>query len=984
MNGGSANGTERKAPVPPGASAVSIPEAIRHAIAMHHAGRHADAERVYRTVLQAAPDHFDALHLLGVLNAQTGHPGEGAALLARAVALQPGAADAHANLANILKSLGRLADALHHADVALELKPGQAVIQQIRAGILIDLARFAEAVAAADAALAIDPKLAEVHYHRGVALQALGRPVEAEAAYARATVLAPSLAPAHNNRANALRILGRLDAALASAREAVAVAPSYALGWNTLAGVQHAMGRAADALQSADHALSLRRDFVEAMRLRGASLKDLGRYAEALDSLDRALAAAPGHVEAALDRGFALLGLGRETEALAVFDGALARDPARVEALHGRGATLHRAGRLDEALAAYDQALARVPDLAPAMNGRAGVLRAQGRYAEALAQWDALAAQVPGLAEVHHNCGSALYELGRHEEAVAAYDRALALRPDYRQALHNRSAALSRLMRFTEALATCDRLLALDPEYAEAHHNRGSALSSMDRYVEAVEAYGAALARKPDFVSSLQNRASVLAYLGRHAEAVRDFTRVLEVAPDFPNVQGALLASRLHQCDWTGYAEAVDRLEQAALAGERASDPFPMVMTTRSPAAQLAAARTFARDQFAGIVPLPPREAEPGARLRIAYLSADFHEHATAHLMSGLFERHDRARFETFALSFGPSTNDATRARLVEAFEHFEDLRTASDVEIARRMRELRIDIAVDLKGHTYDARPAVFAYRAAPLQVSYLGFPGTMGSSCIDYLLADATVIPQDAHTWYDEKVLTLPGSYQPNDDRRVIAPDVPTREAEGLPATGFVFCSFNSNYKITPPVFDAWMRLLAAVPGSVLWLLAGSGVDNLRREAAARGIDPARLVFAAQRPAAEHLARHRLADLFVDTLPVNAHTTASDALWAGVPIVTCIGDTFAGRVAASLLRAAELGDLVTASLGEYEAKALALARDPEALAATRERLALALPRCALFDTDRSRRAVEAAYVAIWERHLRGEPPAALAIRAD
>jgi len=977
MIGGAPNGAAG------GASVVSIPDAVRHAISLHQAGRHTDAERIYRTVLEAAPDHFDALHLLGVLCAQRGHPGEGAALLARAVAAQPEAADVRANLANVLKSLGRHDEALGHCDRALELKPGNAAILQIRTGILIDMHRFPEAAATADASIAADPKRADAHYHRGVALQALGRPAEALAGYDRAIQLAPTLAAAHNNRANVLRTLGRLEEARASAQRATEAAPTYALAWNTLASLQHALGRFADALASADRALAVRPDLVEAQRIRGAALRDLGRFDDALAAFDRALAMAPGHAEVTLDRAFALLGLGRTDDALAVFEATLARDPGRVEALHGRAASLHRAGRLDDALVAYDAALARLPDLAPAMNGRAGVLRAQGRFAEALATWSTLAATQPRLPEVHHNCGSALYELGRYDEAVAAYDRALALRPDYRQALHNRSAALSKLMRFEEALATSDRLLALDPEHAEAHHNRGSALSALNRYAEAAEAYGQALARRPDFPSSLQNRASVLAFLARHEEAVRDFERLLEIDPGYPNVQGAMLASRLHQCDWSGYDAAVARLEADALAGRRVSDPFPMVMTTRSPAAQLAAARTYARDLYAGVRAFPPRQAMRRERIRVAYLSADFHEHATAHLMSGVFERHDRARFEIFALSFGPPTSDAMRARLVAGFEHFVDLHAASELEIARRMRELEIDIAVDLKGHTYDARPALYGYRAAPLQVSYLGFPGTMGTTCLDYILADGTVIPEEARGGYDEHVVTLPGSYQPNDDHRPIAAPTPARAAEGLPPAGFVFCSFNSNYKITPPVFDVWMRLLAAVPGSVLWLLEGAGCDNLRKEAAARGIDPARLVFAPHRAAAEHLARHRLADLFLDTLPVNAHTTASDALWAGLPIVTCPGEAFAGRVAASLLRAVGLSDLVTDSLAAYEAKALELARDGATLAEVRRRLAHGRATGALFATDASRRHLEAALAAMWERHLQSEPPAAFAIPA-
>jgi len=970
----------------PAAGQMTVPEAIKQAIAWHHAGRHADAERVYRAVLEAVPDQFDALHLLGVLCAQQGHPGEGASLLARAVAAQPQAADAHANYANVLKSLGRLEDALRHCDIALSHKPGHAGIGHIRTGILLDLARHADALAAADAVIAVDPGLAEAHYHRAVALQALGRHADALASYDAAIRLAPKLAPAHNNRANLLRLGGKLDAALASAVVATDAAPRYALGWNTRAGIELALGRYADAVASADRTLALHRDFVEALRIRGAALKGLGRFDEALATLDRALALAPGHVESTLDRAFTLAALQRHDEALVLFEGVLAGNKARVEALQGRAATLHQMGRVADALTAYEAVLAIEPQYMPANNGRAGVLRALGRREEALAAWQDAVRAAPGVAELHHNVGSALFELGRHAEAVEAYDHVLVLRPDHRQALHNRSAALAHLMRFEESLATCDRLLALDPTHADAHHNRGSALSSLNRFEEAVAAYGRALAHKPGFVGSLQNRASVLAYLSRHDEAVRDFAQVLAIDPDFPYVQGAMLASQLHCCDWRGYEAAVDALETAALAGRRTSDPFPMVMTTCAAAAQLAAARTFADDRFAAIRPLAPAARRPHDRIRLAYLSADFHDHATAHLLAGVLEKHDRKRFEVFALSFGPATGDPVQKRLTAAFEHFVDVRAASEAEIARRLSELEIDIAVDLKGYTFDSRPAIFAYRAAPIQVNFLGFPGTMGTSAFDYVVADATVIPADAERWYAEAVVTLPGSYQPNDDQRAIAAATPSRAAEGLPGTGFVFCSFNSSYKITPPVFDVWMRLLTAVPHSVLWLLEGNAVapGNLRKEAAARGVDPARLVFAPRRDAALHLARHRLADLFLDTLPVNAHTTASDSLWAGVPVVTCVGATFAGRVAASLLRAAGLPDLVTDSLAAYEAAALSLARDPGRLAAVRQRLAAARATCALFDTDRSRRHLEAAYVRMWERHLRGDAPAAFAVEAD
>jgi predicted O-linked N-acetylglucosamine transferase (SPINDLY family) len=373
-------------------------------------------------------------------------------------------------------------------------------------------------------------------------------------------------------------------------------------------------------------------------------------------------------------------------------------------------------------------------------------------------------------------------------------------------------------------------------------------------------------------------------------------------------------------------------------------------------------------------------------RIRIAYLSADFRSHAVSHLLAGLIERHDRARFETIALSFGPDDGSEMRSRLSSAFERFIDVSDKSDREIAAMLRGLEIDIAVDLMGYTQDSRTGIFALRAAPVQINYLGYPGTMGADFMDYILADRTVIPERQQGDYAEKVVCLPDSFQPNDDARRIAERTPTRAEAGLPERGFVYCSFNNNYKITPAVFDIWMRLLRKIEGSVLWLRHSSTAtaDNLRREAGARGIDASRIVFAGQTKRLEdHLARHRLADLFLDTLPYNAHTTASDALWAGLPVVTCLGTTYAGRVAASLLHAVGLPELITQSLEDYEALALRLAMETDTLSAIKAKLARNRATHPLFDTDRYRRHLESAYATMWERYQRGEPPAAFCVEA-
>ena len=421
----------------------------------------------------------------------------------------------------------------------------------------------------------------------------------------------------------------------------------------------------------------------------------------------------------------------------------------------------------------------------------------------------------------------------------------------------------------------------------------------------------------------------------------------------------------------------------ARVAKGRFFDAFSFLGYSSNAELQLACAKRFIRHH----VPVrPPQLWKGGAwrndKIRIAYVACGFHQHPTAYLTAELIEIHDRSRFEVLGISLGQDDRSDIRARLVRAFDQFHDVRSKGDREVAALLNDLRIDIAVDRSGYIVNARPGIFAVRAAPIQVNYLGFPGTLGASFYDYILADATVLPFDQQRFYSEKIVHLPDSYQVNDSKRPVA-RTPTREEAGLPAEGFVFCCFNNCYKITPPVFEVWMRLLDRVAGSVLWLYCdrAAAETNLRREAAARGIDPGRLVFARRMPLADHLARHRLADLFLDTLPYNAHTTASDALWVGLPVITCRGQSFAGRVAASLLRAMGMPDLVTDDLEEYERLALRLASEPPALRELGQRLRQSRLSQPLFDTDRYRRHIEAAYVKMWERWQRGEGPASFTV---
>ena len=812
---------------------------------------------------------------------------------------------------------------------------------------------------------------------RALDLHRRGGLAEAEALYAQALQVQPGDFEARHLLGVLRGQQGRYDEALALVRGALKTRPDSVVALSNQGLILHKMGRHQDALASFDQAIATRPDNAEAMSNRGNVLSELGRYQEALASYDGALRVKPGYAEALNNRGIALDALKRHEEALASFARALANRPDYGEALHNRGNALAALGRRDEALASYDRALALRPDYPEAHSGRASLLASLGRYEQALAGYERALAARPDDADTLYNCGNVLSELRRFHEALAAYDAALALRPEEARALENRGNALSKLKRYGEALASYDAALAIEPASARALTNRGTALENMRAYEDALASYD----RRWRSIPAMPTRCSAAATPWRRSNATRRRSR----ATTGPCGQaGASRRIRLGRRRARHLRLAADRRPcggaRTELArGVPALAPFTLVGICDDPALHLACAVNYLKD----IMPARPapkftavRSGE--GRLRIAYLSSDFRGHAVGYLIASLIEVHDRSRFEIVGLSFGPEDDGPMRRRFMAAFDQFHDVRATGDREVARLIETLGIDIAVDLNGHTQHARPEILGFRPAPVQVNFLGFPGTMGADFIDYIIADPIVLPFEQQPWFAEKIVYLPDCYQANNSQRRIGADAPTRTQAGLPENGFVFCCFNNNYKITSPIFDVWMSLLAATPGSVLWLLRDTaGAErNLRAQAQARGIAPARIVFAERADHDAHLSRHRLADLFLDTLPYNAHTTASDALRVGLPVVTCLGKAFPGRVAASLLHAAGVPELVTTSLAEYQAAALRLAADRTALDAVREKLRHALPTAPLFDADRFRRHIESAYATMWEIRQAGEAP--------
>ena len=658
-----------------------------------------------------------------------------------------------------------------------------------------------------------------------------------------------------------------------------------------------------------------------------------GNLAQAEDLYARLLAGKPGHAQLTYLMGALRTQQGRSAEAVTLLEAALAAQPGNPAILLHLGNALQDQKRFEDALARYDQALARKPEYADALNNR----------------------------------GNALAALNRFDEAVASFDAALALQPDDAGAWYNRGLALQRAYRLDEAVTAFDKALAIRPGLGEAWNNKGGALLALKRTEGALASFDRALALQPQNVQGLMNRGTALQALKRHAEALADYDRIFALTPDFPDAWGEAAKAALFACDWPRMAKIAAEAPAQIARGAKI-DPWVMLNYSNDGALQReCATRAIHSAMPQTPAPLWRGEKYAHAKIRLAYLSYDFRAHPVGYQVAPLLEQHDRSRFEVIGISTGPDDGSDTRRRIQAACDQFHQADYADPAGTAALMRKLEVDVAIELGGFTEGAGLNVLAHRPAPMQVSWLGYAGTTGADFIDVLLADAITVPSSQQPFYSEQIVHLPDSFFPMDGTRIIG-SPPSRAEAGLPESAFVFCAFNHNFKITAPVFDIWMRLLQQVPGSVLWLREGVN-DTLRRAAMARGVAPERLVFAAHVPLDVHHARHQLADLFLDTLPYNAHATAADALAAGLPVLTRLGETYPGRVAASLVTAAGLPELVTQSAEDYEALALALARDPARLNILREKLITNRATAPLFDTARLARAIEAAYLELLKK---------------
>jgi protein O-GlcNAc transferase len=733
------------------------------------------------------------------------------------------------------------------------------------------------------------------------------------------------------------------------------------------------------ALEAYNFSQSINPSDVETLVNMGATYNDLKKYDLAVATLEKSIRLDPSIPEAWSNKGVALNNLYLYEDSIESYTQALKIYPDYYEAWSNKSVPLARLSRHYEAIHACDKALSIKPDYAEGWSNKGNVLNDLKRHDEAIACYDKALSIKPDYAEGWSNKGIVLHELKFYDEAIACYDKALSIKPDYAEGWSNKGNVLNDLKRHDEAIACYDKALSFKPKYPEAWGNKGVALYELKFYDEAIACYDKALSIKPDYAEGWSNKGNVLNDLKRHDEAIACYDKALSIKPDIDWVFGQMLHTKMQVCNWSDLDSNLTELTKRIELGEKVAPPFALLSLIDSPQLQKKCAEIYANDicpinPTLGPIPKYPKKE----KIRIGYYSADFRNHATTYLMAELFELHNKDQFELFGFSFGSISNDDMHKRIEKSFDKYIDVTKKSELEIALISRALEIDIAIDLKGYTRDSRPGIFAYRAAPIQVNYLGYPGTLATAHIDYIISDYVLTSNNGQKFFSEMTAYLPYCYQVNDRKRDISKMRFTRNELGLPEDAFVFCCFNNNYKIMPETFNSWMRILNSTPGSVLWLLQDNplAARNLLGAAQKSNIDTSRLIFSNRISLSEHLARHASADLFLDTFPYNAHTTASDALWTGLPMITLLGQSFASRVATSLLNAIQLPELVTSSRAEYESLAIDLATNPKKLNLIKQKLEKNRLSTPLFDTPLFTRNIESAYRKMYERHHLGLQP--------
>ena len=711
--------------------------------------------------------------------------------------------------------------------------------------------------------------------------------------------------------------------------------------------------------------------------LLGAASKNLGNIDVSIRSFKKVIELNPKYADGYNNLGVALQEKGNLDESIKHFNKALSLSPNYAQAYNNVGITYKKKGKLSLAAKYIKKAIFFNPNYVEAYNNLATIIQDQGRVNQAIENFKKAISLNPSYSEAHYNLGLAFSELDEFDSAIQSYNKALSLKPNYPEAYNSLATIISQKGKFDEAIKLFNKAILLRPNYSEAYFNIGIIFKKQNKLNEALESYQKAINLKPNYVESFYNAATVFQEQGKLNKAIDYYDKALLIRPDYDKAQAQKLYLKAQICDWKTTQEDKELFSKLGTY-KNSIPPFTMLFFEDEPRNHYLRSKLYAKKKYlAKQIPFKKIDkTSKKKRLRIGYFSADLQNHATMYLASKIFENYNKEKFEIYVYSFGISLeNDQVRQNLKKSVDAFKDVLDLSDRDIAILARADQIDIAVDLKGYTKNSRTGIFAYRIAPIQINFLGYPGTMGANFFDYIISDPTIIPETKKSFYSEKIIYMPYTYQPTSHTSVISNKIFTKSEMNLPNNSFVFCCFNNSYKISLNEFSIWMRILDKVENSVLWLIDSNkwAKINLWNEAENHGIERKRLIFANQIPHSDHLDRLKLADLFLDTFNVNAHTTASDALWAGTPIITKIGNGFSARVAASILKAVGLSELVVQNEIEYENLILEIANSPKKLSKIKETLSSNRLSKPLFNSSMYISYLESAYQQVFENHLKG-----------
>ena len=914
----------------------SIPSnTINQLINMYNQGQLTTVVELAQSLVIQHPQAFVVWNILGAANIGLGQVEKASEAFKKVTDLNPNYADGFNNLGITLKDQGKLDKAIEAFNRALSIKPDYAVTYFNIGVVLMKKGKLDEAIEAYNKALTLKPNYPEAYYNMGASLKDQGNLDKAIEAYNKAITLNPNYAEAYNNLGNALVDQNELD-----------------LG-----------------IKAYKRALKLKPDYVEAFFNIGITLQKQGKLEEAVEKFRKVLSIDPNHPQSYGNIGIIFRDQGKFDQAIESFKKALSLKPNNPDAYNNLGLTLNDLNKLDEAIEAYNKALLLESNYTDALNNMGVTLQNQGKLSEAIETYKKALSINPDYAEVYNNMGLTLQNLGESDEAIKSYNKALEIKPDFADAYNNLGFTLQNLNKLEEAIDAYHKVLAINHSSAETYNNIGAIFRDQGKLDKAVEVYNKAILLKPDYIEAFYNLGNIFVDQGKLDQGIKVYNKALSINHNYDLARAHKLHQQAHICDWNSLDED-KKLINTLGTKDKPVPPFTMLSLEDDPKHHYLRSKKYVEEKFIQKqltkLKTPSRKSK---HINIGYFSADFHDHATMWLILKVLAIHDRQKFKIYAYSYGPEKKDYIRQKLIESVDVFKNVQKMSDEDIALLGQKDEIDIAVDLKGHTKNQRLGIFSYRPAPIQITYLGYPGSTGANFIDYIIADPIVIPKNQLDSYSEKIIYLPNSYQPNNNTRAIANTSKKRKDLGLPEKGFIFCCFNNNYKISSVEFNIWMRLLKKVKGSVLWLLKSNrwAQGNLQKEAEKRGVKRSCLIFADKLPHEEHLARHKHADLFLDTFNVNAHTTASDALWAGLPVVTKLGNSFASRVSGSLLNAIGLPELITDNENDYETLILELATNTNKLKRIKNKLANNRLVEPLFDTEKFTKHLEKGYEEAW-----------------